>query len=331
MKKKTGMVLGKFLPPHKGHLYLAEFAANFVDTLYIVVGTLECEPISRELRYQWMQQLLPNCIVLHLKDENPQDPSEHPDFWDIWKNSLQSILPEQPDLVFASEDYGYKLAEILNAQFIPVDLNRNNLAVSGTDIRNSPHENWQFIPWPVRDYYLKRVCIFGPESSGKSTLAKSLAKEFNTIHVPEFARTYLEEKNGELLKSDMPVIALGQASSEESLARYGKSVLFCDTDILTTKIWSEYLYQEVEPWIEEQAQNDRYDLYLLCDIDVPWVEDIVRYLPEERKAFFQKCEDELQRLNKPYVKISGDWSQRLSLAKETVNQIIDASPSKAYQ
>lgn len=322
MKKKIGMVLGKFLPPHKGHLYLAEFARNFVDTLYVVVGTLESESISGTLRFQWMKTLLPNCIVLHLNDENPQCPSEHPDFWGIWKKSLQSILPENPDFVFASESYGYQLADVLDAQFVPVDLNRQNIAVSGTDIRENPSKNWQYIPWPVRDYYLKRVCIFGPESCGKTTLAENLAKLFNTVHVPEFARTYLEEKNGILHQKDMPIIARGQAASEDAMARHGREVMFCDTDPLTTQIWSEFLYQNVDPWVETQANSRHYGLYLLCDVDVPWVKDSVRYLPENRIDFLNACENKLLGLNRTYVKISGSWEKRLQIAKDAVNELL---------
>lgn len=327
MAKTVGMVLGKFLPPHKGHLYLAEFAQNFVDTLYVVVGTLASEPIVGALRYQWMKQMLPQCEVLHLTDENPQEPSEHPDFWQIWQNSLEAILPQKPDFVFASEPYGYKLAEVLGAQFVPVDLTRSNIGVSGTAIRENPLENWQYIPWPVRDHYLKRVCIFGPESCGKSTLAKDLASHFDTCYVPEYARAYLEQKDGELVQQDIPVIARGQAASEDALARHAKAVIFCDTDPLTSQIWSEFLYQQVDESIAQLANTRQYDLYLLCDVDVPWVEDKVRYLPNDRQNFHQLCEQKLIAGNRPFVKICGDWQQRLQLAIGAVQQLLNLNPS----
>lgn len=322
MTKTVGMVLGKFLPPHKGHLYLAEFAKNYVDTLYVVVGTLAAEPIPGDLRYRWMKQMLPHCEVLHLTDENPQDPSEHADFWSIWQDSLAGILPQKPDFVFASESYGYKLAEVLNAQFVPVDLPRSNISVSGTDIREKPLAHWHHIPWPVRQYYLKRVCIFGPESCGKTTLTHNLANAFDTVFVPEYARAYLEEKEGKLLESDMPVIARGQVASEDALARHGKGILFCDTDPLTTQIWSEFLYQQVDADIVQLANERHYDLYILCDVDVPWVEDQVRYLPNDRENFLELCENKLIQTNRPYVKVSGDWQQRLQQAIDAVKALL---------
>jgi len=95
----TGMFLGKFMPPHLGHLYLGEFAQQYVADLAVVVGTLASEPIPGELRYAWMRELFPNARVIHLTDENPQYPHEHPDFWAIWQASLQRVLPWRPDYV----------------------------------------------------------------------------------------------------------------------------------------------------------------------------------------------------------------------------------------
>ena len=79
-----GMVLGKFMPPHRGHIYLCEFARSWSDTLTIVVGSLPDEPIAGALRFEWMRELFPSCRVVHLTDSNPQYPHDHPDFWAIW-------------------------------------------------------------------------------------------------------------------------------------------------------------------------------------------------------------------------------------------------------
>src|SRR5688572_12742104 len=102
MKRGRGLVLGKFMPPHLGHLHLVEFARSWVAELVVVVGTLAREPIPGELRHRWMKELAPWAKVVHLTDENPQDPSEHPDFWEIWRASLKRVVPEPIDWVFAS-------------------------------------------------------------------------------------------------------------------------------------------------------------------------------------------------------------------------------------
>lgn len=316
-----GMVLGKFMPPHLGHLYLVEFARNYVDDLAVVVGTLQSEPIPGALRFDWMRELFPHDRVLHLTDENPQYPHEHPDFWRIWTDSLTRILPWRPDYVFASEEYGYKLAEVLGARFVPVDISRDTLPVSGTAIRTDPWTHWEYLPRCVRPYYAKRVCVFGPESTGKSTLARNLAAHFGTVAVPEYARTHLEAQEGRVGLEDMEPIARGQVATEEALVRNANRLLFCDTDVLETTIWSDVLFGECPPWVRAEAERRTYDLYLLTDVDVPWVSDMIRYLPEERRSFFDRCEEALRSRNRPYVRVSGDWDQRWRTAVEAVDQL----------
>jgi len=317
-----GMLLGKFLPPHAGHVYLGEFAQNFVEHLTIVVGSLNSEPIPGDLRFEWMQRLFPSANVVHLDKDLPQEPSEHPDFWNIWRSELLNILPQAPEIVFASESYGLRLSQELGGRFIPVDPTRQNRQVSGTDIRNNPYQNWDLIPPIVRPYFLKRVCIFGPESTGKSTLTKNLAKHFDTIGVTEYARTYLDELGHDLKQEQLVDIARGQAASEDALAGHANKVLFTDTDVLTTTIWSQFLYQACDPTIEAIASARDYDLYILTDVDVPWVADPVRYLPNDRQNFLDLCEKTLIANGKNYIKVSGPWEQRTQTAINTVQALL---------
>ncbi|MCA9635866.1 MAG: AAA family ATPase [Myxococcales bacterium] len=319
-----GMVLGKFMPPHAGHLYLVDFARRMVDDLTVVVGTLAAEPIPGALRFQWMRELYPDVRVLHLEDPNPQDPSEHPDFWGIWRRSLGRILPAPPDLVFASEAYGAPLAELFGARFIPVDLARGALPVSGTAIRAAPWAHWRHLPRPVRPYFVRRVSIFGPESTGKSTLAAALARRYGGALVSEYARTWLEHQGREVIFDDMEIIARGQIAAEEALARASDRLLVCDTDPLATVIWSEVLFGEVAPWLRAAAPRRRYDLTLLLDVDVPWVADPVRYLPDERASFRRRCERALAAAERPYTLLRGDWEARWQGACAAVDALFRA-------
>jgi NadR type nicotinamide-nucleotide adenylyltransferase len=316
------MVLGKFMPPHLGHVYLVEFAHNYVEQLTVVVGTLRSEPIPGELRFRWMRELFPNDNVVHHTDENPQEPKDHPDFWRIWHDSLMRVLPGRPDFVFASEDYGVKLAEVLGARFVPVDKARGVMPVSGSAVRRDPLGHWKYLPRCVRPYYVKRVCVFGPESTGKSTLTRRLAEHFQTVAVPEYARTLLEAQSGQLSADDIPRIARGQIASEEALARSSNRVLICDTDVLTTTIWSEMLYGTCPSWVRDEAERRRYDLYLLTDVDVPWVLDPVRYLPDNRADFLRVCEEQLRQRGRPYVKLSGSWEKRFEDACRAVEALL---------
>lgn len=310
-----GMVLGKFMPPHRGHLHLIDFAQAFVDELTVVVGTLAAEPIPGALRYRWMQELAPRAQVLHLEDENPQDPSEHPQFWRIWRESLLRILPEPPQLVFASEPYGARLATELGARFVPVDPARSSVPISATAIRRDPAAQWRFVPDCVRPYLQKRICVFGPESTGKSTLARSLAERYGATLVPEFARTWLElGAPRDVVPEDMPIIARGQRASEVALARGGAPLLIADTDALATAVWSDLLFGARAAEVSALADTARFDLTLLCDVDVPWVDDAVRYLPENRRAAFDRFERELRARGRDYVVLRGDWHERHAMA-----------------
>ena len=323
---KTGMLLGKFLPPHCGHLYLGGFARHFVDDLTIVVGTLKGEPIPGRLRFEWMRQLFPGVNVVHLAEELPQDPSEHPDFWRLWQTSLLRILPSPPDVIFASEPYGEKLAEVLGGRFIPVNPDRSIHPVSGTAVRENPWAHWDQLPPPVRAYYARRVCVFGPESTGKSTLVRQLAEHFRTVAVPEYARTLLEWRRGRLDPEDLPDIARGQAASEDALAPLANRVVFTDTDPLATVVWSDFLFGFVDPEVQTLARSRTPDLYLLTDVDVPWIPDPVRYLPDERASFLARCEEALASRNRRFVRISGSWSERFAMAVQAVESLGISAP-----
>ncbi len=316
-----GMVLGKFLPPHAGHVYLCEVARGWVDELTIVVGTLAAEPIAGELRVRWMRELFPWARVVHLTDENPQDPREHPHFWSIWRASLERVLPARPNLVFASETYGEKLAEVLGARFVMVDADRVNVPVSGTVIRNDPLAHWQHLPRCVRPHFVRRVSVFGPESTGKTTLARDLAASLGTVCVPEWARAVLERRGGSLEGLDWGDLIRGQVASEEALARNATRVLVCDTDPLATVVWADALGVQLDADLTRAAHERAYDLTLLTSPDLPWENDVARYLPGDGARFFERCEAELRGAGRPYVVVAGDRDARLRTAMRAVAQV----------
>ena len=165
----------------------------------------------------------------------------------------------------------------------------------------------------------KKVVLFGPESTGKTTLAKQLASHFNSDWVPEYARAYLQNKwdktNEICSKQDLPIIAAGQMALENQKASNINSILFCDTDLLVTKIYSEvYFHGYCDPDLHHFAISNQYDLYLLLDVDIPWVADDLRDKPEERDQMLMQFKKALQSLNRPYVLIQGQGEDRFRSA-----------------
>lgn len=328
----SGLVFGKFMPLTNGHLHFLRVARQSVNRLTILVCSLAREPIPGEIRFQWVKEEFPDANVVHHYAELPQDPSEHPDFWNIWKNTIAKHCPgEEFDVLFGSEDYGWKMAEVLGVQYIPVDRQRDQVPISGTAMREDPMRHWDYLPEVVRPYFVKRVSIVGPESAGKSVLADRLAKHFKTVRVAEYGRTLLEEyqrsrgyKPGEIHYQDISTIARGHIASEDSLARQANRVLICDTELLTTVFWSRFFFNGKSPhWVDEEAKKRSYDLYLLMDADVPWVDDgSGRVMTQEQR---EECvgwwERELTHKQRPFVKISGLWDERLEKAKNYVAQL----------
>ena len=313
-----GFLLGKFLPPHLGHVYLCDFARHCCDELTILVCTLEREPIEGALRLAWMEELFPRCRVRWLNEDVPQEPAEHPDFWPIWRELVARFHPEPLDLVFASEPYGHRLAAEVGARFVPVDPLREVVPASGSAIRRDPFANWRWIPPPVRPHFAKTVCLFGPESTGKSTLACRLARRFETTVQPEYARVYTEAFGTEVTAEDLHRIAAGHRAATGALLRQANRILIMDTDPLLTAVWSRMLLGRAEPGLalEEEAA----DFYLLTDVDFPWQDDGTRYFPDprDRQRFFALCRAELERRGLPFVVLSGSERERLETAVATI-------------
>lgn len=307
----TGMVLGKFMPPHAGHLHLIRTARALCDELVVVVGTQPGEPLDGRLRADWMRRLCPGCRVVHLHRTLPQLPHEHPDFWALWTDALDGVMGGRPDVVFAGEDYGAELARRLGARFVPVP-RAQGLQVSGTQVRADPERVWDLLPGPVRGHYAKRVRVVGPESAGKTTLSRALARALDGTWVAEFARGWIEARGGALELGDLDAIATGQAASEDALAELGRPWVLCDTDPALTAVWSHALFGQVSSRVRAAGVGRRYHATLLVAPTDAWVPDVARYQPERaaRTAFFEAC----VRAYPDAVVVDGPWDQRLDAA-----------------
>ena len=170
-----------------------------------------------------------------------------------------------------------------------------------------------------------RIAIFGPESTGKTTLAKQLADYYQTAWVPEFARKYLQEKlesgRGICDAKDMLPIAYGQTKLENEGAAIANTYLFCDTNLMVTKVFSELYYNFCDSLLDEAARAHQYDLFFLTDIDVPWEDDGLRDSPEGRESVFSVFKQSLIDNKKPFITLTGDKETRLNKAVTILEEL----------
>ena len=172
-----------------------------------------------------------------------------------------------------------------------------------------------------------KVVLFGPESTGKTTLSRHLARHYNTVWAPEFAREYLQKKWNNERKTceadDLIPIALGQMKLENKLAKKADKILICDTDLLETKVYSEEFYGGfVDKKLDKAANENTYDLYLLTYIDTPFEEDDLRDRPELRLEMFNAFENALKKHNRPYILLKGDKETRLKKSTKAIDKIL---------
>lgn len=172
-----------------------------------------------------------------------------------------------------------------------------------------------------------KVVLFGPESTGKTTLAKLLAAHYKTEWVPEYMREYLERKweltNELIAKEDLIPIANGQLKSEQEALRRVDSLLICDTDLLEIKVYSEYYYDGFCPKeIIEQATKSKPDIYLLMYIDTVWEADMLRDRPNDREEMFDLFENELIKQDFPYKVLIGGKEERFKRAVKIIDKLL---------
>lgn len=175
---------------------------------------------------------------------------------------------------------------------------------------------------------LIKVVLFGPESTGKTTMSELLAKHYDTVWVAEYAREYLQNKWNNERKtcedSDLIPIARGQIALENKLASKADRILICDTDLLETKVYSEEYYGGfVHPELDTYALKNQYDLYLLTNIDTPWEADDLRDRPDQRQEMYNAFENTLIKYDRPYIKLNGSIKDRLRVATSAIDALLE--------
>ncbi|MBX7126190.1 MAG: AAA family ATPase [Cyclobacteriaceae bacterium] len=319
---KRGLVIGKFLPLHYGHLALIRFASQRCDELIVSLSHKVDDPIPYEIREQWLRT---ECNAW----ENVQIASSPDDFDNeqlpiiertaLWAAFIRKRFP-RIDVLFSSEEYGEPFAAHLNIPHESFDPDRKSIPVSATMIRSNPMKNWGFLPPSVRPWYVKKICLFGPESTGKSTMSKLLAEHYSTSFVPEVARELISSNDF----SAQDIVRIGDAQGERYFEKlkHANRLLFCDTDHITTAIYARHYLGFVPPSIDAWIEKIRYDQYYFFDIDVPWVDDGLRDLGHVREKMREEFRLELEQRRIPFVWVRGDYESRFQQMKSSMDSLL---------
>lgn len=315
----VGLILMTAIPPTKGHGHLIRWAKNYLDAhspktwniLYVMVGTQPSEPMVVE-RFQAIDKFCNSlggngrltevkAISFHKEvQQQPKGPDDHR-FWADWKINIVNSIYEQryfhdknPEnlILFSSEEYGAKLAEVLGCQHVPVDPNREILEVKGTTIRDNHLFHTDNILPEFLPYLQKTFTIFGAESTGKTTLAKQFVEDNKGISqfVHEWARPYLEYlPTPETTDERMEVIVNGQYAAQMAAKTTGKYLIVQDTDLLTTigyyRIYSKG-FEKLPGYKKclELFSKTKSDHYFVLPSDIPFEVDPLRYGGTKRES-----------------------------------------------
>jgi HTH-type transcriptional repressor of NAD biosynthesis genes len=319
---KRGLVIGKFMPLHYGHISLIEFAAAHCDELIVSMSYNAFDVISDELRFSWIIETFkdqPNIKVFSIVDDFDREDLSLNERTKIWADRMRQVYPPI-DIIFSSEEYGIPFAKNLRAEHKSFDPERKLFPVSATRIRKNPFAYWKFIPKAVRPFFVKKICFYGPESTGKTFLAQKLATYYHTEFVPEVAREVVTSNDFTL--EDIIKIGYMHVDRIKEKTRTANKILFCDTDAITTQIYCRHYLGSVPQVLFELEKEIIYDQYFLFDIDVPWVNDGMRDLGERRKELFDIFKRELETRNLPYLLVKGDYEERARFVTMEVEKML---------
>jgi len=169
---------------------------------------------------------------------------------------------------------------------------------------------------------IRRVCVIGPECTGKTVLSEAIAKKLDTVWVEEYARAYLNRLSLPYNEDDLVKIAHGQLRMEDEWVIDANKVLVCDTNLYVIKIWSQFKFGNVNKIILDLIESRKYDLYLLTYIDIPWVSDPLREHPDRREELYNLYLQEMKNQSVPFVEIQGNEEQRLAKSMAAILKYI---------
>jgi len=317
MKGKTGLTLGKFAPLHKGHQYVIETALAEMD--HVIVLIYNCPELtscpSLDIRAKWIRELYPKAEVIEAWD-GPTEIGDAPEIKKRHEEYILRILSGRNITHFySSEFYGDHVSKALGAIDRHVDDKRSKYPISASQVRQDPFASREYIHPRVYRDLITNVVFLGAPSTGKSTIAERMAKEYSTVWMPEYGREYWEENqiDRRLSLEQLVEIAEGHLLREEELLYEANRYLFTDTNAITTYMFSLYYHGTAHEKLQALAKSveSRYGLVFVCDVDIPYDDTWDRSGETNRKVFQKQIIEDLIEREIPHFLLKGSVEERV--------------------
>ncbi|MEK3880746.1 AAA family ATPase [Paenibacillus sp. FSL M7-0420] len=314
--KTLGLTLGKFAPLHKGHQFMFETALREVDELIVVIYETKVSPVPLQIRANWIRSLYPAVRVIEAWDgpDGYSDDREH----EIREEQyiLGLLKGEQVTHFYSSEFYGEHMSLALGAIDRRVDEARVQVPVSATMVRSDPYQYRGYVSGLVYRDLITKVVFVGAMSTGKSTITEALARRYGTAFASEYGRDYWTEHQVDrrIGLEAFDEIAVGHLEREEQALLDANRYLFVDTNAITTYMYALDYHGKAPELLTRLALENaqRYDLFFLCDDDIPYDDTWDRSGDQKRQVFHKQIIADLKERRIPYITLRGTLTERIS-------------------
>jgi NadR type nicotinamide-nucleotide adenylyltransferase len=321
---RRGLTLGKFAPFHRGHQKLVEAALAEVDELVVMVYATDLIDVPLQVRARWIKELYPMVRIIEAWD----GPDSYGDTPEVRREQEVYILGKLNGLpithFYSSEFYGDHVSRALGAVDRRIDEARIAVPISGTVLREDYFAGRKYLAPVVYSDLVTKVCFLGAPSTGKTTLASTLAERHKTVWMPEYGAEYWlkHQVDRRLTLEQFEEIPLEHNKLEDVQTIQSRKYLFCDTNPITTYVFAKDYHGIAGPVLTQLAKEaeKRYDLFFLCDTDIPYDDTWDRSGDRKRKWYQKQIVGDLSERRLPYFRVRGTLEERVSQVNEILRQ-----------